>query len=149
IFKKMETGMNKYRAALEGSKEIYFAIIATSLTLAIVFLPIIFLEGFVGTLFREFGMVLAGAVLISAFVSLPLTPVLNVYLTPRHGHRHSKLYLWNEPFFEGLENGYRRSLTWFMRNRWRALVVILVCTGTIIYIGRELPSEPAPLEDRN
>ncbi len=78
IFKKMEQGMSKWQAAKEGSKEIYFAVIATSITLAIVFLPIIFLEGFVGRLFREFGIVVAGAVLISAFVSLTLTPVLNV-----------------------------------------------------------------------
>ena len=83
IFKKMEQGMNKHKAALEGSKEIYFAVIATSITLAIVFLPIIFLEGFVGRLFREFGIVLAGAVLISAFVSLSLTPVLNIYMAKK------------------------------------------------------------------
>ncbi len=78
IYKKMEAGMNKWQAAREGSKEIYFAVIATSITLAVVFLPIMFLEGFVGRLFREFGIVVAGAVLISAFVSLTLTPVLNV-----------------------------------------------------------------------
>jgi multidrug efflux pump len=83
----MEEGMDKYKAAREGSKEIYFAVIATSITLAVVFLPIIFLEGFVGRLFREFGIVVAGAVLISAFVSLTLTPVLNIYLTSSHkGH---------------------------------------------------------------
>ncbi len=149
IFKKMEAGMNKYRAALEGSKEIYFAVIATSLTLAMVFLPIIFLQGFVGTLFREFGMVLASAVLISAFVSLTLTPVLNIYLTPRSGHRHSKLYHWTEPAFQGLEKGYRAAVGWFMRNRWLALVIIAACVGTIYYLGKALPSELAPLEDRN
>ena len=78
IYKRIEKGMNKWQAAIEGSKEIYFAVIATSITLAIVFLPVIFLEGFVGRLFREFGVVVSGAVLISAFVSLTLTPVLNV-----------------------------------------------------------------------
>ena len=92
IFKKMEEGMNKHKAALEGSKEIYFAVIATSITLAIVFLPIIFLEGFVGRLFREFGIVLAGAVLISAFVSLSLTPVLNIYMAKKNPHKHSWFY---------------------------------------------------------
>ena len=81
IFKKIEAGMDKYKAAKEGSKEIYFAVISTSITLAIVFLPIVFLQGFVGRLFREFGIVVAGAVLISAFVSLTLTVVLNVKLT--------------------------------------------------------------------
>ena len=94
IYKKMEAGMPKYQAAREGSKEIYFAVIATSLTLAVIFLPIVFLQGFVGRLFREFGIVVAGAVLISAFVSLTLTPVLNVKLT-RKVHKHSWFYTQN------------------------------------------------------
>jgi multidrug efflux pump len=83
IFKKLEAGLDKHRAAREGSEDIFFAVIATSITLAVVFLPIIFLQGFVGSLFREFGVVVAGAVLISAFVSLTLTPVLNVLLTKK------------------------------------------------------------------
>lgn len=150
IFKKMEGGMNKYKAALEGSKEIYFAVIATSITLAIVFLPIIFLEGFVGKLFREFGIVLAGAVMISAFVSLSLTPVLNIYLTKKGGvHNHSKFYLMTEPFFVGLENAYRKTLKAFMRLRWLAFVLIAVCLGIIYFIGGALQSELAPMEDRN
>src|SRR5438046_1616191 len=107
IFKKMEQGMNKRKAALEGSKEIYFAVIATSITLAIVFLPIIFLQGFVGRLFREFGIVLAGAVLISAFVSLSLTPVLNIYLTKKDPTKHSWFYKKTEPFFTWLDKLYK------------------------------------------
>nr|MBP7240240.1 efflux RND transporter permease subunit [Saprospiraceae bacterium] len=149
IFRKMEQGMNKYKAALEGSKEIYFAVIATSLTLAIVFLPIIFLEGFVGKLFREFGIVLAGAVLISAFVSLSLTPVLNIFLSRKGGHKHSKFYLWTEPFFVGMENLYKRSLSAFMRMRWISLVMVAACAGIIFFLGKQIPSELAPMEDRN
>ena len=149
IFKKMEDGMNKHKAALEGSKEIYFAVIATSITLAIVFLPIIFLEGFVGRLFREFGIVLAGAVLISAFVSLSLTPVLNIYMAKKNPHKHSWFYRKTEPFFTGLENLYKSSLQGFMRLRWLALVIVVVCAGIIYFIGRGLPSELAPMEDRN
>ncbi len=149
IFKKMEQGMNKHRAALEGSKEIYFAVIATSLTLAIVFLPIIFLEGFVGRLFREFGIVLAGAVLISAFVSLSLTPVLNIYLTKKDPHKHSWFYRVTEPFFTGLENLYKTTLSGFMRLRWMAWVIALGCVAIIFFVGRQLPSELAPMEDRN
>src|SRR5260221_1369373 len=149
IFKKMEQGMNKHKAAIEGSKEIYFAVIATSLTLAIVFLPIIFLQGFVGRLFREFGMVLAGAVLISAFVSLSLTPVLNIYLTKKDPTKHSWFYRKTEPFFSGMENLYRRSLQGFMKMRWLAFVIIIICAGIIYFIGKGLPSELAPLEDRN
>jgi len=148
IYKKMEQGMDKYRAAKEGSKEIYFAVIATSITLAIVFLPIIFLEGFVGRLFREFGVVVAGAVLISAFVSLTLTPVLNIYLTSSH-KGHSWFYRKTEPFFAGMENLYRNTLKGFMRVRWLAFVMILACLAGIFFIGKDLPSELAPLEDRN
>ncbi len=149
IFKKMEQGMNKYKAAVEGSKEIFFAVVATSFTLAIVFLPIIFLQGFVGKLFREFGMVLAGAVLISAFVSLTLTPVLNIYLTRKGGHRHSRFYTFTEPFFVGMENLYRASLQGFIRVRWFAFVIIFGCLSIIYFIGRTIPSELAPMEDRN
>ena len=148
IFKKMEQGMDKYRAAKEGSKEIYFAVISTSITLAVIFLPIIFLEGFVGRLFREFGIVVAGAVLISALVSLTLTPVLNVKLT-RNVHKHGWFYRVTEPFFEKMERGYFSSLKGFLKVRWIALVIVLVCFGIIFFIGRGLQSELAPMEDRS
>lgn len=148
IYKKMEQGMNKWQAAREGSKEIYFAVIATSITLAVIFLPIIFLQGFVGRLFREFGIVVAGAVLISAFVSLTLTPVLNVKLTKKV-HKHSWFYTKTEPFFRGMENGYHRALARFMRARWAAIIIVLVCFGIIYFIGKDIPSELAPMEDRN
>jgi multidrug efflux pump len=148
IFKKMERGMSKWQAAKEGSKEIYFAVIATSITLAIVFLPVIFLQGFVGRLFREFGVVVAGAVLISAFVSLTLTPVLNVKLT-RKKHTHSRFYNFSEPFFNGMENLYRSSLERFMRWKWVAVILITACFGIIYWIGKDIPSELAPMEDRS
>ena len=148
IFKKIEGGMNKYQAAREGSKEIYFAVISTSITLAIVFLPIIFLEGFVGRLFREFGIVVAGAVLISAFVSLTLTPVLNVKLT-RKKLGHSWFYKKTEPFFRAMESGYKNSLASFMKIKWMAFVLVAICFGIIYFIFTTIPSELAPLEDRN
>lgn len=149
IYKRIEGGMNKWKAAKEGSKEIYFAVIATSITLAVVFLPIMFLEGFVGRLFREFGIVVAGAVLISAFVSLTLTPVLNVKMTRKNMHKHSWFYNKTEPFFRWMEDGYKNSLTGFMRVRWLAFVIILVCGGLIYFIGKDIPSELAPMEDRS
>ncbi len=149
IFKKMEKGMNKWQAAKEGSKEIYFAVIATSITLAVVFLPIIFLEGFVGRLFREFGIVVAGAVLISAFVSLTLTPVLNVFLSRKNVHKHTWFYNVTEPFFRGMENGYKKSLAGFMKVRWMALPIIAGCFLIIWFIGKNLQSELAPMEDRS
>lgn len=149
IFKKMEQGMDKYRAAREGSNEIYFAVIATSITLAVVFLPIIFLQGFVGRLFREFGIVVAGAVLISAFVSLTLTPVLNVYLTRKGGMKHGWFYRVTEPFFRAMENGYHKALVAFMRVRWVAWLLIIACGVMIYMIGGKLQSELAPMEDRS
>lgn len=148
IFRKLEEGMPIRKAALEGSKEIFFAVISTSITLAIVFLPVIFLSGFVGSLFREFGVVVAAAVLISAFVSLTITPVLNVYLT-RKNTGHGKFYERTEPFFQGMENGYRRLLTAFMKVRWLAFVIIAACGGMIWYAGANLQSEIAPLEDHS
>ncbi len=148
IYKKLEGGMNKWQAAKEGSKEIYFAVLATSMTLAVVFIPIIFLQGFVGRLFREFGIVVAGAVLISAFVSLTLTPVLNVKLT-RDVHKHSWFYRKTEPFFRWMENGYRNSLAKFMKVRWIAFAIVIACLGIIFFIGSNLQSELAPMEDRS
>src|SRR5215203_1889944 len=148
IYKRIEGGMNKWQAAKEGSKEIYFAVIATSITLAVVFLPVMFMEGFVGRLFREFGIVVAGAVLISAFVSLTLTPVLNVKLTKKV-HKHSWFYRKSEPFFRGMEDGYKYLLTGFMKIRWVAIVLIVACGGIIYFIGGSLQSELAPMEDRS
>ncbi len=148
IFRKLEQGLPIRKAALEGSKEIFFAVISTSLTLAVVFLPVIFLEGFVGRLFREFGIVVAGAVLISAFVSLTITPVLNVYLT-RKKAGHGWLYDKTEPFFTGMESGYKSILQGFMKVRWMAWIIVLVC-GVLIWLSsKNLQSEIAPMEDKS
>ncbi|MBC7571144.1 MAG: efflux RND transporter permease subunit [Spirosoma sp.] len=149
IYKKVEGGMEPQRAAREGANEIFFAVLATSITLAVVFLPIIFLEGFVGRLFREFGVVVAGAVLISAFVSLTLTPVLSVKMTRKNHNYRSWFYQKTEPFFAWLDQSYRESLTGFMRTRWLALVMVGVCLAMIAGIGSLLKSELAPLEDRS
>jgi len=148
IYKKIEQGMPRMRAAREGSEEIFFAVIATSITLAFVFLPIIFLQGFVGQLFREFGIVVAGAVIISAFVSLTLTPVLNVKLG-RKTHTHSWFYTKTEPFFRWMEEGYQKSLEAFMRFRWVAGLIIAGCLVMIYFLFKTLQSELAPLEDRS
>jgi hydrophobe/amphiphile efflux-1 (HAE1) family protein len=148
IFRKLEEGLPIHKAALEGSKEIFFAVISTSITLAVVFLPVIFLEGFVGRLFREFGVTLAAAVLISAFVSLTITPVLNVYLSSKNVHG-GWFYKKTEPFFVGMETGYHRLLKGFMKVRWFAWIIIVVCAGMIFFIIGGLKSEIAPLEDRS
>lgn len=148
IYRKMESGMPRMQAAREGANEIFFAVIATSITLAVVFLPIIFLEGFVGRLFREFGIVLAGAVLISSFVALSLTPVLFVKLTPRN-HKPSRFYHATEPFFKAMESGYRRSLQWFIQRRWLALPIVLICMAITLFSYQNLQKELAPIEDRS
>ncbi|MBW8685734.1 efflux RND transporter permease subunit [Chitinophaga rhizophila] len=148
IYKKIEAGMPRMKAAKEGSEEIFFAVIATSITLAFVFLPIVFLQGFVGRLFREFGIVVAGAVLISAFVSLTLTPVLNVKLG-RKTHKHSWFYEKTEPFFTGMETGYQRALEAFMKIRWMATLIVLACLAMIYLVFQNLKSELAPIEDRS
>ena len=149
IFKKMENGDSPKEAAIKGTNEIFFAVISTSITLAVVFLPIIFLDGFVGRLFREFGVVVAGAVLISAFVSLTLTPMLNVYLTRKNASKKSKFYLATEPFFVSLNQAYSKSLNSFMAKPWLAFVVVIVSFILIFTIGSTIQKELAPLDDRS
>lgn len=148
IFKKIEEGMPVREAAFKGSNEIFFAVISTSITLAVVFLPIIFLQGFVGRLFREFGIVVAGAVLISAFVSLSLTPMLNVKLS-RKSHKKSKFYTATEPFFEWLNRTYKTSLNGFLRDKWMAFPIIAAVGFAIFFVGKNLQSELSPLDDRS
>jgi multidrug efflux pump len=155
IFKKLEKGLKPKEAAIEGTREIYMAVISTSLTLAAVFMPVLFLEGFVGRLFREFGVVIAGSVLISAFVSLTLTPMLNAKLVRADHNKRSRFYTWSEPFFVGLDKWFRNSVTRFLQTRilglnggW-ALVILSISIGAIFYFGSQLQSELSPLEDRN
>ena len=148
IFKRIEQGMDKWKAAFEGTREIFFAVVSTSLTLAIVFVPVIFLEGFTGRLFREFGIVVASAVLISALVSLTLTPVLNVVLGGSASH-HSKFYVATEPFYVAVEKKYRRYLSFFIKYRWISLAIISLCLLMIFSFSKVLNSELAPLEDHN
>ena len=148
IYKKIEEGLSPMDAAHKGSKEIYFAVISTSITLAAVFMPVIFLEGFVGRLFREFGVVLAGAVLISAFVSLTLTPMLNARLVKKNPKK-SRFYLATEPFFERMTLNYTNSLNGFLKKRQVALIILGLSFVLIFGLGGLLQSELSPLEDRN
>jgi multidrug efflux pump len=148
IYKKIEKGMDAWTASIQGTREIFFVIIATSMTLATVFVPVVFLQGFTGRLFREFGVVLAGAVLISAFVALTLTPVLNLKLG-KISSKHSRFYTATEPFFTNLDNGYRRILAFFLNRKWLAVTIVLLCGAVIVLLGKTLKSELAPLEDRS
>lgn len=147
IYKKVEEGYSPIEAAIKGSNEIFFAVISISVTLAAVFLPVIFLEGFVGRLFREFGVVIGAAVLISAFVSLSLTPMLNAYMM-KANKKKTKFYNWSEPYFENMISGYSESLSNFMKRKWLAFPIILLCIGLIALFWNILQKETAPYDDR-
>ncbi len=147
IYQKIEDGINPRQSAHSGSREIFFAIIATTVVLVAVFLPIIFLDGLTGRLFREFGVVVAGAVVISTFVSLTLTPMLSSRLL-KHRESHNWLYRNTEWFFTGLTRGYKRWLTAFMKVRWLSIVFTLICFGSVYYLFNILPTELAPMEDK-
>ena len=149
IFKKVEQGMSPIEAAIKGSNEIFFAVISISITLAAVFLPVIFLEGFVGRLFREFGVVIGAAVLISAFVSLTLTPMLNAYLMKGGEQKKSKFYVYSEPFYQRLNSGYASALSTFMKRKWISFPILIACFGLIYVFFNLLQKETAPYDDRS
>jgi len=148
IYKKIEAGLKPRDAGIKGTNEIFFAVISTTIALAAVFLPLVFLEGLTGKLFREFGVVVAGAVIISSFVALTLTPMISSRLLKKRA-RQPRFYTITEPFFEFLTEKYRNSLNAFMRNRWWAFPIMLVSMGLIYLMYIQLPSELSPLEDRN
>jgi HAE1 family hydrophobic/amphiphilic exporter-1/multidrug efflux pump len=148
IYKKVEEGMSPVEAAIKGSKEIFFAVISISITLAAVFLPVIFLEGFVGRLFREFGVVLGAAVLVSAFVSLSLTPMLNAYLIRPGKQVRSKFYLITEKYFVRMNTSYAGSLRTFMGRKWLSFPILFACIGLIALFYQLLQKETAPYDDR-
>ena len=148
IYAKIEDGMPPLEAAIKGSKEIYFAVISTTIALAAVFLPIIFLSGLTGRLFREFGVTLAGCVLVSAFVALTLSPMMCRFLLKKHDERKNWFYRVTEPFFVMLGRGYRGSLGGFLKVRWLAFVILAANAVLIVWLGKSVPRELAPLEDR-
>jgi multidrug efflux pump len=148
IYKKIEEGMTPVQAAFKGSKEIYFAVISTTITLAAVFLPIVFMGGISGQLFKEFAIVVSGSVLVSAFVALTLTPMLSAYFLKKKDGP-GWLYRVTEPFFLRLNKAYARLLTAFMRSRWLAWIFLAGTASLIYFVGKKLPSELAPVEDRS
>jgi hydrophobe/amphiphile efflux-1 (HAE1) family protein len=147
IYSKIEDGMPPIEAGEKGLKEIFFAIISTTITLAAVFLPIIFLQGMTGRLFREFGVVVAGSVLISAFISLTLTPMMAARLIRQNKHK-SKFFDRTEVIINSVINAYNRSLHWFLPRRWIAILIMVFSVFLIWFVGRMIPSELAPIEDK-
>ena len=148
IYIRIEQGMRPFKAGIEGSKEIFFAVISTTVTLVAVFLPIVFMEGTSGRLFREFSFVVAGSVIISSFAALTFTPMLATKILKRRKEQ-KWFYRKTEPFFVGLNNVYEKSLDAFLRRRWIAIPVTIITFVLIGWLWGEIPSEMAPLEDRS
>ncbi len=148
IYAKVEEGQSPVAAAKEGSKEIFFAVISTTITLAAVFFPIMFLTGLTGRLFREFGVVVAGSVLISAFVALTLSPMMSSRML-KHHDKQNWFYRVTEPFFAGMINGYRTSLEGFMNRRWMVFPVLGIIALLVALLLSTVPTELAPYEDRS
>ena len=148
IYIRIEQGMAPLEAGIEGSKEIFFAVISTTITLVAVFFPIVFMEGTTGRLFREFSFVVSGSVLISAFAALTVTPMLSTKLLKRQ-EKKNWFYRKTEPFFTGMNNLYSRSLKALLRRRWIAFPIIAAALGIIYVLWNAIPAEMAPLEDRS
>lgn len=148
IYTKVEAGMDPKQAGIVGANEIFFAVIATTIALVAVFFPIVFLQGITGRLFREFAVVIAGAVVVSSFVALTFTPMISTKLLKRNA-TDNRFYRWSEPFFRGLNNLYGRGLDVFLRYRWMAILILIGSGFAISFLWPAIPSEMAPLEDRS
>lgn len=148
IYIRIERGMKPLDAGIEGAKEIFFAVISTTITLVAVFFPIVFMEGTTGRLFREFSFVVAGSVIISSFAALTFTPMLATKLLVKR-ERQSWFYRKTEPFFDGLNRIYSRSLAAFLRHRAIAIVVMVIAVVASVWMWVSMPAEMAPLEDRS
>ena len=148
IYIRIERGMKPLEAGIEGAKEIFFAVISTTITLVAVFLPIVFMEGTTGRLFREFSFVVAGSVIISAFAALTFTPMLATKLLVKR-ERQGWFYRKTEPFFEGLNRIYAKALSAFLRHRYLALVIMILTVASSVWMWVSVPAEMAPLEDRS
>lgn len=148
IYIRIERGMKPFEAGIDGAKEIFFAVISTTVTLLAVFLPIVFMEGQTGRLFREFSFVVAGSVVISSFAALTITPMLATKLLVNREEKNW-FYRKTEPFFAGLNNVYSRMLAAFLRRRWIAVAIMVVSMIACVAMWMNVPAEMAPLEDRS
>ena len=146
IHRHIEDGMKPYQAALLGSKEIGFAVIAMTITLAAVFTPLSFAQGNTGKLMTEFALTVATSVIVSGFVALSLVPMMCSRLLK---HEHSWAYRKTEPFFEGMVGGYRSILSASLRHRWVIGVVFAVTLAAMFWLFTQLKGELSPEEDRS
>ena len=148
IYVRIEQGMSPKEAGIEGSTEIFFAVISTTVTLIAVFIPIVFMEGMTGRLFKEFSIVIAGSVAISSFVALTFTPMLATKLLKRR-EKKNWFYRKTEPFFEGMNHIYSKSLNGFLNRKWISIPIVVILLGVIVYFWQKIPTELSPLEDRS
>ena len=148
IYRKIEKGMSPIEAGKEGSKEILFAVVSTTITLVSVFFPILFMEGITGRLFKEFSIVISGAIIISSFVALTFTPMLSTKMLKKREQKNF-FYRITEPFFVWLNAVYEKSLNTFLDIKWVSIIVIAIMLGAIVLLWNNIPSEMAPLEDRS
>ena len=148
IYQKIEKGMTPRDAAIEGSQEIFFAVVSTTITLVAVFFPIVFLEGMTGRLFREFSIVVAGAVIISSFVALTFTPMLASKILVKR-EKKNWFMLKSEPFFDGMNRIFEKWLTYFIAHKILVIPIFIVTILLIVVFLRAIPGEMAPLEDRS
>ncbi len=148
IYVRIEKGMNPKEAGIEGSKEIFFAVVSTTITLVAVFFPIVFMQGMTGRLFKEFSIVVSGSVLISAFVALTFSPMLATKLLKKR-EKQNWLYAKTEPFFDGMIRGYGKALDAILKRKMVVVPIILVTIIIIGFLWTKIPSEMAPLEDRS
>ncbi len=148
IYIRIERGMSPFEAGIDGAKEIFFAVLSTSITLLAVFFPIVFMEGMTGKLFIEFSLVISGAVIISTFAALTVTPMLASKILVRE-EKKNWFYTKTEPFFEGLNNFYSNTLAAFLKVRWIAIPIVVIMMGLIGWLWTSIPAELAPLEDRS
>lgn len=148
IYVRIERGMKPMTAGIEGAKEIFFAVLSTTVTLLAVFIPIVFMDGITGRLFREFSIVIAGTVCISSFAALTITPMLATKILVRRKEQN-RFYRWTEPFFVGMNDYYSKGLTSVLRRRWLVFPVIAGMVAIIVWLWSAIPSEMAPLEDRS
>ncbi len=148
IYIRIERGMRPFDAGIEGAKEIFFAVLSTSITLLAVFFPIVFMEGMTGKLFIEFSLVISGAVIISTFAALTVTPMLASKILKKT-EKQNWFYEKTEPFFVGLNNFYSSTLASFLKHRWIAIPITIAMFIIIGWLWSTIPAELAPLEDRS
>jgi multidrug efflux pump len=147
IYRHIEEGMPRREAAFKGAKEIGFAVVAMTITLAAVYAPVAFMTGRTGKLFVEFALTLAGAVLVSGFVALTLSPMMCSVLL-KHEEKHGKAYVLVERFLEWMTQGYRRVLSASLARRWIVMLAFALVAVSSVFLLKALKSELAPVEDR-